>query len=170
MLIHVHIRPRRYLKMLKGMKMLSLISSSHYMQDTLHFGLWLMFLSLAVAVHNAKSEEVTFANQKPALTTKSISSDIRRQLPYRFDTNLALNRPVNSLSAWTGSNNTSKLSFFTEPRNEDGWSVNIQKQAPSSSDCAASSTTCLDTKDLPPNEIKPRQESYWLVLRKVFHF
>jgi hypothetical protein len=156
--------------MLKGKNMLSLISSSHYIQDALHIILWLMFFSLAVAVHNAKSEEGTFASEKPTLATKSISSDIRRQLPYRFDTNLALNRPVNDISAGTRSSNTPKLSFFSAPKNEDGWSVNIQKEAPTSSNCATSSTTCFDSKDVQPNEIKPQQESYWFVLRKAFHF
>jgi hypothetical protein len=150
--------------------MLSLITSSHYIQDAFHIGLWFMFLSLAVAVHNAKSEEGTFATGKPILTTKNISSDIRRHLPYRFDTNLALNRPINDVYAGTRSSSTPKLSFFTAPSNEDGWSVNIQKQAPTSNDCSTSSSTCFDSKDVQPNEIKPRQESYWFVLRKAFHF
>jgi hypothetical protein len=149
--------------------MLSLISGSHHIQDAFHIGLWFMFLSLAVAAHNAMSEEVTFAAGKPTLTTKNISSDIRRQLPYRFDTNLALNRPINDVYAGTRSSSTPKLPFFTAPSNEDGWSVNIQKQAPTSSDCSTSSSRCFDSKDVQPNEIKP-QESYWFVLRKAFHF
>jgi hypothetical protein len=150
--------------------MLSLINSSHYIQDAFHIGLWLMFLSLAVAAHNAMSEEGTFAAGKPILTTKNISSDIRRQLPYRFDTNLALNRPVNDAYTGTRSSGMSKLSFFNEPSNEDSWSVNVQKEAPTSSNCTSSPPTCFDSKDEQPNGIKPRQESYWLVLRKAFHF
>ena len=151
--------------------MSSLVLGYHNTHDAVQICLWLLFFGLAVAINTAHADEATFAAEKNALTTKHISSDIRRQLPYRFNSSIALNSPYNALSSGKEFNRTPRLSFFSEPQKEDGWSVNIQKEAPSSSNCSPLSfLKCFDSNDDRADDGTPQKESFWLVLRKAFHF
>jgi hypothetical protein len=150
--------------------MTSLIPNPHFIQDATHICMWFLLIGFAIATHTAQAEEGKFATEKNTLTNRVMSSDIRRPLPYQSNTNIALNGQNNALLAGAGSGGTPRLSFFNEPEEEDSWSVNIQKQAPSSSKCSPSSLTCFDSNDDRTSEIKPQQDSFWFVLRKAFHF
>lgn len=151
--------------------MSNLIPGSYLIQDAMQICVWIVFITLAVAAQTAHSEEGAIATGKDTLTPKLINPGIHRQFPYRFNTNVALNRPNDAANSEPGFSSSPRLLNFTEQNREDDWSINIQKQAPSSSDCSKSSTLpCLDSKDDQLKDAKPQQESYWLVLRKVFHF
>ena len=150
--------------------MSSLVLGYHHTHDAVQIFIWLLFFGFAIAVHTAHADETTFATEKNTLTTKHISSDIRRQLPYRFNSSLALNNPYNALSSGKEINSKPQLSFFTEPQ-EDGWSVNIQKEAPTSSNCSPLSfLKCFNSNDERADDGTPQRESFWFVLRKAFHF
>jgi hypothetical protein len=151
--------------------MTGLILDSQHIHDAVQICIWFLFFGFAVAVHAAHADEGTFVTGKNTLTAKNISSDIRRQLPYRFNTNLALNGQFNTLSTGTKFSSSPRLSFFTEPQEEDGWSINIQKQAPSSSKCSPLSfLKCFDSNDERPDDASTQKDSFWFVLRKAFHF
>ncbi|HTN93329.1 MAG TPA: hypothetical protein VMJ33_01985 [Gallionella sp.] len=151
--------------------MSNLIPGSYNIQDTMQICVWIFFIILAVMAQTAHSEEGAIANGKFALTPKLINPGINQQSPYRFNTNLAFNHPNEAVNSEPAFNRSPRSLNFTEPNKEDDWSINIQKQAPSSSDCSATSTLpCFDSKDDQLKDAKPQQESYWLVLRKVFHF
>jgi hypothetical protein len=151
--------------------MSNLISGSYLAQDTLQLCIWTAFLALAVAAQTALAEENAFATSKYSLTDSVVNPAVGRQYAYRFNADVALNRPDDAMSANTWTDNTPRLPNFTEQKTDDDWSINIQKQAPSSSDCSTSTTLpCLTSKNDQAPEIKPQQESYWVVLRKAFHF
>ncbi len=169
--VFIYCIPLRYLNILKGKHMSNLIPGSYNIQDAMQICVWIFLIILAVTAQTAHSEEGAVANGKYALTPKLINPGINQQFPYRFNTNLAFNHPNETVNSEPAFNRSPRLLNFTEPNKEDNWSINIQKQAPSSSDCSTSSTlTCLDSKDNQLKDAKPQQESYWLVLRKVFHF
>lgn len=153
----------RQLKILKGKHMSSLIPGSYFIQDVMQICAWIAFFGLAVAAHTAQSEEGSFAIEKDTSTTKPASSDTHWQPSYRLGTDAAPSRD--------GVSSAPRLFLFAEPKKEDGWSINIQKQTPSSStDCSPlSSLPCLESKD-ERSDIKPQQDSFWFVLRKAFHF
>jgi hypothetical protein len=148
--------------------MFSLIPDNYHIQDAMQICIWFLLFGLAVAAQTAHSEESVFATENNTLTAKVVNSDIHRQLPYRFNSNVALNHP--NYAVPTGLSSTPRLSFFTEPKDEDSWSINIQQQAPSSSNCSSSSLTCFDSKDDQLNDAKSQHNSFWFVLRKAFHF
>ena len=151
--------------------MSNLIPGTYLVQDALQICVWIAFITFAVATQMAHSEENAIATGEYTLTPKLINPGTNQHAPYRFSTNLALNRPNEAVNLETGINSSPRLLNFTTPNKEDDWSINIQTQAPSSNDCSASSTLpCLDSKDDQPKDVKSQQESYWLVLRKVFHF
>jgi hypothetical protein len=150
--------------------MSSLIPGSCLIHDALQICAWFAFFGLAVAAHTAQCEENSLAFNKETLTAKPGSPSIYRQPSYRLDKDIAFNRPKNSLSTGTEFSNTHQLLNFTEPKKEDDWSINIQKQTPSSGNCSPSSSLlCQDSKEEQP-DIKPLRDSFWLVLRKAFHF
>lgn len=145
------------------------ISGSCIIQDAMQICAWLVFLGLAVAAHTAQSEDGSFTIEKDPLTAELASPYTHRQSSYKINANVALNRSNDSAPFGTGLSNTSRLLHFTEPKNEEDWSINIQKRDPSSSSCSSqSSIQCLDSKDEGPD--KPQQDSFWFVLRKAFHF
>jgi hypothetical protein len=133
-------------------------------------GLWFVFVGLAVSAHTAQSEEGSFALKKDILSIKPVSSDTHWLPSYRLNTSVALNRSKDAAPTGAGFSSTPRLHLVAEPKKEDGWSINIQKQIPSNSDCSAlSSHPCFDSNEERP-DIKPHRESFWFVLRKVFHF
>ena len=150
--------------------MSSLIPGSYFIHDALQVCVWFAFFGLVVAAHTAQCEENSLAINKETLTAKPGSPSIYRQPSYRLDKDIALNHPRDALSTGTGFSSTPQLLNFAEPKKEDSWSINIQKETPSSGDCSSSSSLlCQDSKDERP-DIKPQRDSFWLVLRKAFHF
>jgi hypothetical protein len=150
--------------------MSSLISTSNLIQEAMQVGLWFVFVSLAVAAHTAQSEEGSFALKKDILSIKPVSSDTHWQPSYWLNMNVALNRSKDAAPTGVGFSSTPRLLLVAEPKKEDGWSINIQKQILSNSDCSPlSSHLCLDSKEERP-DIKPQRDSFWFVLRKAFHF
>lgn len=169
-LVFIYCLPPTAMSILKGKHMSSLIPDSYFIHDALQICVWFVFFGLAVAAHTAQPEEGSFAIKKETLTTKLISPDTYLQPSYRLNTNVALNRAKDAVPIGAGFSITPRLPIFTEPKKEDDWSINIQKQISSSSDCSAlSSPQCLDSKDEGPY-IKHQQDSFWFVLRKAFHF
>lgn len=151
--------------------MSTLIPGSYFVQDAMQICVWLVFLGLAVAAHTAQSEEGEFAIEKDTVTNQFASPETHWQPSYRLNTaNVTLNRSKDAVPSGTGFSSTPRLSLLAEPKKEDDWSVNIQKQIPTSSNCTSlSSLMCLDSKDEGPDN-KPKQDSFWFVLRKAFHF
>jgi len=150
--------------------MSSLISGSNLIHEAMHVGLWFVFFGLAVAAHTAQSEEGSLAVKKDISSIKRVSSDTHWQPSYWLNTNVALNRSKNVAPTGVGFSSTPRLFLVAEPKKEDDWSINIQKQIPSNSDCSPSSShLCFDSKEEQP-DIKPQRESFWLVWRKKFHF
>lgn len=147
-----------------------LISSSNLIQEVMQAGLWFVFVSLAVAAHTAQSEEGSFVLKKEILSIKSASSDTHWLPSYRLNTNVGLNRSKDAAPTGVGFSSTPRLLVVAEPKKEDDWSINIQKQIPSNNDCSPlSSHPCFDSKD-EGSDNKPQLNSFWLVLRKTFHF
>lgn len=150
--------------------MSSLIFSSNLMHETMQIGLWFVFVSLAVAAHTAQSKEGSFALKEQILLIKPVSSDTHWLPSYQLNTNVALNRSKDATPTGVGFSSTPRLLLVAEPKKEDGWSINVQKQIPSNSDCSPlSSHPCFDSKEERP-DIKPHRDSFWFVLRKAFHF
>jgi hypothetical protein len=150
--------------------MSSLISSSNLIQEAMQIDLWFVFVGLAVAAHTAQSEEGSFAIKEETLLIKPVSSDTHWLPSYQLNTNVALNRSKDAVPTGAGFSSTPRLLLVAEPKKEDGWSINIQKQIPSNSDCSPLlSHPCFDSKEERP-DIKPQRESFWFVLRKAFHF
>jgi hypothetical protein len=149
----------------------TLIPSSYFVHDAMQICLWFVFLGLAVATHTAQSDEGEFAMEKNTATNQFAGPDTNWQPSYRLNTaNVMLNRSKDAAPSGTGFSSTPRLSLLAEPKKEDDWSVNIQKQIPTSSNCSSlSSLMCLDSKDEGPDN-KPQQDSFWFVLRKAFHF
>jgi len=147
-----------------------LISSSNLIKEVMQAGLWFVFVSLAVAAHTAQSEEGSFVLKKEILSIKSASSDTYWLPSYRLNTNVGLNRSKDAAPIGVGFSSTPRLLVVAEPKKEDDWSINIQKQIPSNNDCSPlSSHPCFDSKD-EGHDNKPQLNSFWLVLRKTFHF
>jgi hypothetical protein len=150
--------------------MTSLIFNSNLTQSRVRTGIWILFVSLAVASPAAQSAEGSFALKKETPSIKSVNSYPRWQPYYRLNTNLALNRSKDTASTGAGFSNSPRLFLNAEPKAEDNWSINIQKQNPSSNDCLKLPTSlCLGSTEEQP-EIKTQRDSFWLVLRKAFHF
>jgi len=172
MLIRVHIlQTLKVMNILKGMHMSNFIPGSYPAQDALQLCVWVVFLALAIAAQTALAEDYAFASSKYSLASSVTNPNAGRQYAYRYNTELALNRPADDMSADSGTDTIHRLPNFSEQKKDDDWSINIQKQAPSSSDCSTSTTLpCLAAKEDQATEVKPQQESYWLVLRKAFHF
>lgn len=147
-----------------------LISRSRFIQEAMRAGLRLLLVSLAVAAHTAQSEEGSFALRKDIVSIKSVSSDPYRLPSYRLNANVGPNRSKDAAPTGAGFSSAPRLLLVAEPQKEDDWSINIQKQIPTSSDCShLSSHPCFDPNDEGPDN-KPRHDSFWLVLRKTFHF
>ena len=150
--------------------MSSLIPNSCFTQEVMHVCLGVVFVGLAIAAHTAQSEEGSFAHNPDILTTKLVSSDTDWQPSYRLNTNVALNRSEDSAPTGLGFSGTPRLFLVTEPKKEADWSINVQKQIPSGSNCSPlSPILCFDSKEERP-EIKPRRDSFWVVWRKALPF
>jgi hypothetical protein len=150
--------------------MSSLTHSSDLIQVAQQICFWFAVLGLAVSAHTAQSEEVSFAIEKNNSTIKLVSSDTYWKPSYQINPNITPNRSKDLLPSVTKSSNSFKLLRYADTNKEDDWSLNIQMQGPTSGNCSPSSSlACLDSKDERP-DIKPQHESYWLVLRKAFHF
>jgi hypothetical protein len=151
--------------------MSSLIPGPYFLHDALQICVWFAFFGLAVAAHTAHCEEGSLVINKQAMTAKPANRAIYWQPSYRLDKDIALDRSRGALSTGTGFSNAPPLLNFTEPKKVDDWSINIEKQTPSSGgDCSPStSLLCQDSKEERP-DIKPQRDSFWLVFRKAFHF
>lgn len=150
--------------------MSSLTHGSDLTQVAQQICIWIAVLGLAVSANTAQSEEGSFAVEKNISTTKLVSSDTYWNTPFQINPNIAPSRSSDSIPSVAKSRNSLKLLRFADTNKEDNWSLNVQMQGPASGDCSPSSSlVCLDSKDERP-DIKPQHESYWLVLRKAFHF
>lgn len=150
--------------------MSSLTHGSELIQVAQQFCMWIVVLGLAVSAHTAQSEEGSFAVEKNISTNKLVSSDTYWKPSYQINPNITPNRSKDSLPSVAKSSNSFRLPRYADTKNEDDWSLNIQMQGPTNGNCNPSSSfACLDSKDERP-DIKPQHESYWLVLRKAFHF
>jgi hypothetical protein len=156
--------------MLKGKYMSSLSHGSDIVQAAQHFCVWVVFLGLAISANTAHSKESSYVNKKDISASKIVRSDSYWQPSYRLSQNIATNNSIASVATDTEFSNAPQLFHFSEPQKKNDWSINIQKQTPSSGDCSPlSSLLCLNSKDEQP-DIKTRQDSFWFVLRKAFHF
>jgi hypothetical protein len=150
--------------------MSSLTHGSDLLQVAQQFCFWFVVVGLAVSAHTAQSEEVSFAIDKNNSTIKLVSSDTYWKSPYQVNPNITPNPSRDSLPSLTNASNSFKLLRYADTKKEEEWSLNIQMQGPADGNCSPStSLACLDSKDERP-DIKPQHESYWLVLRKAFHF
>lgn len=155
-------------KMSIGEHMSRLISISNLSQEAMQVGLWFVFFCLAITAHAAHSEEGSFARKKH-ISTKFVSSGTHSLPSYRLNTHVVLNSSKQAVPAGVGFSSTPRLLLVAEPKNDD-WSISIQKQFPSNNDCShLSSLLCFDSKDEGQYN-KLQHDSYWLVLRKTFHF
>jgi hypothetical protein len=146
-----------------------LIFSTDLMHGAMQVGLWFVVFSLAVTAHTAQSKEGSFALKKRMLSTKFLSSGTHGLPSYLINTHAVLNSPKDAVPTGVGFGSTPRLLPVAEPKNDD-WSINIQKQLPSNNDCShLSSLLCFNSKDEGPYN-KLQHDSYWLVLRKTFHF
>lgn len=146
-----------------------LISSSNLIQVVLQLGLWFAFISLGVTANTAQSKEGSFTLKKHKLSTKFISSGTHGLPSYRLNTHAVLNSSKDAIPTGVALSSAPRSLPVPEPKNDD-WSINIQKQLPSNNDCShLSSLLCFDSKDEGPYN-KLQHDSYWLVLRKTFHF
>lgn len=147
-----------------------LISGSKLIHEVMQAGLWFVLVSLAVAAHTAQAEEGSFALRKDIVSIKSVGSEAHWLPSYRLNANVGLNRSKDAAPTGAGFSSAPRLLLVAEPKKEDDWSLNIQKQIPSGNDCShLSSHPCFDSNDEGPDN-KPRHDSFWLVLRKTFHF
>lgn len=150
--------------------MSSLTHGSDLTQVAQQICIWIAVLGLAVSANTAQSEEGSFAVEKNISTTKLVSSDTYWKLPYQINPTIAPNHSRDSTPSVAKSSNSFKLIQYADSKKEDDWSINIQMQGPTNGNCSPSSSlACLDSKDERP-DIKPQHDSYWLVLRKAFHF
>lgn len=156
--------------MLKGKHMSSLSHGSDIVQFAQHFCVWIVFLVLAISANTAHSEEGSYVIKKDISASKIVRSGTYWQPSYRLSQNIAPNNSIASVTTDAEFSNAPQLLHFSEPQKKNDWSINIQKQTPSSGDCSPlSSLLCLDSKDEQP-DIKTQKDSFWFVLRKAFHF
>jgi len=156
--------------MLKGKYMSSLTHSSDIVQFAQHICAWIVILGLAFSAQTAQSEEGSFTVKKNISAPKIVSLETYWQPSYQLSQNVAPNHSIATPPTDAEFSNSPRLLHFSEPQQKDDWSINIQKQTPSSGDCAPlSSLLCLDSKDEQP-DINAQQESFWFVFRKAFHF
>lgn len=146
-----------------------LIFSSDLIQEAMQVGLWFVIFSLAVTATTAHSKEGSFAVKKRMLSTKFLSSGTHGLPSYRLNTHAVLNSSKDASPTGVAFSGAPRLVPVVEPKTDD-WSISIQKQLPSNNDCSRlSSLLCFDSKDEGPYN-KLQHDSYWLVLRKSFHF
>jgi len=142
----------------------------YFLQETRHICVWLIFFGLAITGQAALSEEIPFATKNGGLSTKIASSISSGESPYQPNKNTIIFRSRNAAPIGASPSRFSRMPLLAEPKAEDNWSVNIQQQTPTVEDCASeSSYQCLKSnEDRIDNE--PHRDSFWVVLRKVFHF
>jgi hypothetical protein len=144
---------------------------SYFIQEAMQVCVWFVFVVLAIAAHTAQSEEAAFPPTKNILTTKPVNPDIDWQPSYRLNTHVVLKSSEQTVPTGLGFSRTPQTFLAAEPKKEDEWSLNIQKQMPSGKDCSTSaSLLCFDSKEERPADIKPLRDSFWVVWRKAFHF
>ena len=130
-----------------------------------------VFLGLAFAAHMAQSEEGYFAPDTDILKVQLVRSDTDLQPSWRLDTDSAFNRSGSSIATGSEFGHKPRLFLVAEPKKENDWSFNIQKQNPAGGDCSSLvSLVCTDSKEEQPADIQPPRQSFWVVLRKAFHF
>ena len=145
-----------------------LISSSNLIQETMQVALWFVFFSLVVTANTAQSKEGSFARKKH-ISTKHVSSGTHWLPSYRLNTHAVLNSATYAVPTGVAFSSAPRMLPVAEPKNDD-WSINIQKQFPTNNDCShLTSLPCFDSKDEGLYN-KLQHDSYWLVLRKTFHF
>jgi hypothetical protein len=150
--------------------MSSLIPGSCFIQELISVRFGFVFIGLAVAAHPAQSKEGSFAPNPDILTIQLVSSETEWRLPYRLNTNVALNSSTDSALTGLGISNTPRLFLVAEPNKEIFWSTIAPKKITSDSDCSSSSPLlCFESKE-ERLEIKPRRDSVWVVWRKMFPF
>ncbi len=146
-----------------------IISSSNPIQEAMRVGLWFVVFGLAITAHAAQSKEGSFTLKKRTLMTKIVNSGARWLPSYQLDARDVRKGLKNSVSTGVAFSSASRLLPVADPQKDD-WSVSIQKQFPSSNDCSRSSgLLCFDSKNEGTYN-KLQHDSYWLVLRKTFHF
>lgn len=147
--------------------MSSPIASPHLIQDTMQVCIWFMILGFAAVVNKAHADEGLFASRQAVSTTRLAYQETRKQHPYKLNRNIAIN---NTTGISTGYGSTPGLPDYAELKEQDVWSINIQKQAPAGDGCSIlKSLFCFDPKEERADG-DTQKESFWVVLRKVIHF
>jgi hypothetical protein len=146
-----------------------LIFSSNLIQEVIQPGIWLVCFSLAVTALTAHSKEGSFAVKKHKPTANFAGSSAHWLPSNRLNTQFWPNSSKRTVPLEGTLGGAPRQLLVAEPKNDD-WSINIQKQFPSNNDCSHMlSPLCFDSKDEGPYN-KFQHDSYWLVLRKTFHF
>ena len=150
--------------------MYSLTNSSDLIHITQQICLCLALFGFVVAVHNAHADEVAVPIKKEQSTTNVVRPGSYWTPSYRLGQDISPNPAKGSTASRTRFGSSLQSLARADASRRDDWSINIEKQAPVSEDCANSSTlSCLDTKETPP-DATTHHESYWLIFRKAFHF
>jgi hypothetical protein len=150
--------------------MSSLTHGSDIIQAAQHIFVWIVFLGLAVSANTAHSKEGSYVIKKDISASKIVRPETYWQPSYRLSQNNATYNSIAFVNADAEFSNETRLFHFSESQQKNDWSINIQKQTPSSGECSPlSSLLCLDSKDEQP-DINAQQDSFWFVLRKAFRF
>ncbi len=150
--------------------MSGLIPGSYLLHDAMQICLWYVVVGLAVAAHTAHAKEDSFVPKKHALKIELVSADTEWQPSYRLDSDVALFYPVDPVPAGLGFISKARPFLVDEPKKEDQWSINLQRQIPSGTDCTRmSSLVCFDSQDQ-QTVVKPLRDSFWVIWRKALHF
>ncbi|WP_283744327.1 hypothetical protein [Sideroxydans sp. CL21] len=149
--------------------MFRLIFSPNLIQKAMQVGFWFVIFSLAVTATTAQSKEGSFALKKRMLSNKFLSSGTHGLPSYLLNTHALLNSTKDGAPSGATFGSAPQHVSVAESKKDD-WSISFQKQLPSNNDCShLSSLLCFDSKDEGPYN-KLQHDSYWLVLRKSFHF
>jgi hypothetical protein len=147
-------------KYLKEGNMSDFIYGSCVFQDAVRMLLGIVFFGFAIASYSAQFDEGSF-NHESHYTHWNPS--------YRLNTNVVLYRSKDALHTGVGLSGKPLFSLVTEQIKESDWSISIQQQISSFSDCSPlSSLLCFDSKQ---ERFDTNNASHhWVVLRKSISF
>jgi hypothetical protein len=144
--------------------------TSNLIQEVMQLGLCFVLVSFSVAAHVVQAAEAPIALDKDTLSVEAVNSDTHWLPDYRINSKIELKWSKSAASTRLGFSSTPQLLVVTEPKREDDWSITIQRQIPTMTDCSPlSSYLCPDSIDQGP-DIQPQHDSLWFVLRKPFDF
>jgi hypothetical protein len=142
----------------------------YFIQDTMRTCVWVILFGLSITGQAARSEEGPYVIEKGSLSTRLAGPVTSGQSPYQTNHNAVIYRSRNTASIGASPSSTSTIPLLAEPKTEDNWSVNIQRQIPAVEDCPPeSSLQCIKSSE-DRIDTETHRDSFWFVLRKVFHF